>query len=445
MRIEQKRDSLRGWFCCTSDEFGDFREGWLPGFAVVEMLDLKISDSTITFYADPRGVTFMSRPFPLDYKSNAEAMAADTAKYKRWSFNSIAESYDTVHYAGRFYGDSISINNKYYWDGSHTFAKVSEQEVRSRIGKIDYRFVPENTEGEESWIKEGEELDCENVAGAVSEALLEIDMTYYYFQANGEGGKPSYGDCLLRLKKRADGTYKGWYYGNTDDCTPPRTKGCPGFFVKPLENLTVRDGKISFTVTFADTYFLNRPSPVENRTNIFSLDNSMGNAGKHAPCPHFRRVHRHIRHGRYNTRFHGRHTRPQTLRKNHERRSRKPHEQHRHDVRDRQHKPQGVHRRATPHKANAKRNRLRNDRIVCPANKPLPFRTTAPAMRIFFVPIPRPAVRLPPRPAGNATRAAPLTQNRSSGFVKLRAYAWQIALRPAEGVAGYGKAGREDR
>ena len=280
MRIEQKWDSLRGWFCCTSDEFGDFREGWLPGFAVVEMRDLKISDSTITFYADPRGITFLSRPFPLDYKSNAEAMAADTAKYKRWSFNSIAESYDTVHYAGRFYGDSISINNKYYWDGSHTFAKVSEQEVRSRIGKIDYRFVPENTEGEESWIKEGEELDCENVAGAVSEALLEIDMTYYYFQANGEGGEPSYGDCLLRLKKRADGTYKGWYYGNTDDCTPPRTKGCPGFFVKPLENLTVRDGKISFTVTFADTYFLNRPSPVENRTNIFSLDNSMGNA----PC-----------------------------------------------------------------------------------------------------------------------------------------------------------------
>ena len=272
IRIDQKDDSIKGWFYCNSDEFETGRAGYLPGFAVVEMLDLKISDSTITFYADPRGITFLSRPFPLDYKSNAEAMAADTAKYKRWSFNSIAESYDTVHYAGRFYGDSISINNKYYWDGSHTFAKVSEQEVRSRIGKIDYRFVPENTEGEESWIKEGEELDCENVAGAVSEALLEIDMTYYYFQANGEGGEPSYGDCLLRLKKRADGTYKGWYYGNTDDCTPPRTKGFPGFFVKPLENLTVRDGKISFTVTFADTYFLNRPSPIDYRTNIFSLE-----------------------------------------------------------------------------------------------------------------------------------------------------------------------------
>ena len=280
IRIGQKGDSVKGWFYCNSDEFETGRAGYLPGFAVLEMRSLKIHDGTITFYADPRGVTFLSRPFPLGYKSNAEAMAADTAKYKRWTNYSIAESFDTLHYVGRFYGDSISINNKYYWDGSHTFAKVSEQEVRSRIGKIDYRFVPENTEGEESWIKEGEELDCENVAGAVSMALLEIDMTYYYFQANGEGGESSYGDCLLRLKKRADGTYKGWYYGNTDDCTPPRTKGFPGFFVKPLENLTVRDGKISFTVTFADTYFLNRPSPVENRTNIFSLDNSMGNA----PC-----------------------------------------------------------------------------------------------------------------------------------------------------------------
>ena len=35
--------------------------------------------------------------------------------------------------------------------------------------------------------------------------------------------------------------------------------------------------------------------------------------------------------------------------------------------------------------------------------------------------------------------------NRSLGFVELRAYAWQIALRPAEGVAGYGEAGRKDR
>ena len=39
-----------------------------------------------------------------------------------------------------------------------------------------------------------------------------------------------------------------------------------------MENLTVRDGKISFTVTFADTYFLNRPSPIDYRTNIFSLE-----------------------------------------------------------------------------------------------------------------------------------------------------------------------------
>ena len=35
--------------------------------------------------------------------------------------------------------------------------------------------------------------------------------------------------------------------------------------------------------------------------------------------------------------------------------------------------------------------------------------------------------------------------NRSSGFVELRAYARQTALRPAEGIACYGEAGRKDR
>lgn len=280
MRIEQKGDSLRGWFYCTSNEFDDDVEPHLPGFAVLEMRDLKISDSTITFYADPRGVTFLSRPFPLDYKSNAEAMAADTAKYKRWTSYYAVENFDTLHYAGYFFGDEIDLKGKEPTDRCRQFLKTSEQEVRNRVGKVDCRFVPENTYGEETWRKKGLDLSCMDYGTYLTEVLFEIDMTYYYFQANGEGGKPSYGDCLLRIKKLADGTYKGWYYGNTDDCTPPRTKGCPGFFVKPLENLTVRDGKISFTVTFADTYFLNRPSPVENRTNIFSLDNSMGNA----PC-----------------------------------------------------------------------------------------------------------------------------------------------------------------
>lgn len=280
IRIDQKGDSIKGWFYCNSDEFETGRGGYLPGFAVVEMLDLKISDSTITFYADPRGVTFLSRPFPLDYKSNAEAMAADTAKYKLWTNYSIAKNFDTVHYAGYFFGDEIDLKGKDPTAPCRQFLKTSEQEVRSRIGKVDYRFVPENTYGEETWRRKGLDPAELDMATYLSEVLFEIDMTYYYFRANGEGGEPSYGDCLLRLKKRADGTYKGWYYGNTDDCTPPRTKGYPGFFAKAMENLTVRDGKISFTVTFADTPFLNRPSPVENRVNIFSLDNSMGDA----PC-----------------------------------------------------------------------------------------------------------------------------------------------------------------
>ena len=38
-----------------------------------------------------------------------------------------------------------------------------------------------------------------------------------------------------------------------------------------------------------------------------------------------------------------------------------------------------------------------------------------------------------------------LNPKRSLGFVKLRAFAWQIALHTAEGVAGYDEAAREGR
>ena len=41
--------------------------------------------------------------------------------------------------------------------------------------------------------------------------------------------------------------------------------------------------------------------------------------------------------------------------------------------------------------------------------------------------------------------SAAFNPNLSSGFVKLRAYARQIALRLAEGVVGYGEAERKDR
>ena len=42
-------------------------------------------------------------------------------------------------------------------------------------------------------------------------------------------------------------------------------------------------------------------------------------------------------------------------------------------------------------------------------------------------------------------RANCFNPNRSLGFVKLLAYAWQTALRTTEGVARYGEAGRKDR
>ena len=68
----------------------------------------------------------------------------------------------------------------------------------------------------------------------------------------------------------------------------------------------------------------------------------------------------------------------------------------------------------------------------------------------YFLPAPNgvPQIRTNTAAFRNLTARkglSPYNPNRSLGFVKLRAYARHIALRPAEGVAGYGEAGREDR
>lgn len=278
IRIDQKGDSLRGWFYCNSDEFEEERVGHFPGFAVLEMLDLKIKDGRISFRTDRTGVEFLNKPYPLGCTTNAEALATDSGGFKPWSYNPLPDYINkTAGYSGHASADTITLNGIDRLDGKRLFVKVSEQEARNRISNIDMFFLADNTAGKESRTQNSHDPATKLTPEEERSAYDNMAATFYYYTYNDgrfgpeNAGHPSFDDHVIRLETRGE-NIKGWYYGNTDDCTPPRTKGFPGFFVKPLENLTVRDGKISFTVTFADTYFLNRPSPIDYRTNIFSLE-----------------------------------------------------------------------------------------------------------------------------------------------------------------------------
>jgi hypothetical protein len=84
----------RGWYYGTSDEFDTAREGYLPGFFVAPMLDLRLGATDISFTLR-RPVRFFTAPVPLEYRDAARVPAG---RLEEWS---VALTRESVDYAGR--------------------------------------------------------------------------------------------------------------------------------------------------------------------------------------------------------------------------------------------------------------------------------------------------------------------------------------------------------
>lgn len=67
--LEQINDKLVGRYYGTSDDFDDAREGYLPGFYVAEIKDLKISGNNINFKLDVIESDFFVNRISLNIKS----------------------------------------------------------------------------------------------------------------------------------------------------------------------------------------------------------------------------------------------------------------------------------------------------------------------------------------------------------------------------------------
>ena len=83
--LDSLENGVHGWYYGTSDDFDSAREGYLPGFFVAEMEDLRITDDSISFMLRPQAM--FAAPVPLQYRS---AMDIPAETLEKWTGPSLA-------------------------------------------------------------------------------------------------------------------------------------------------------------------------------------------------------------------------------------------------------------------------------------------------------------------------------------------------------------------
>ena len=96
--LDSPDGALRGWYYGTSDEFDTVREGYLPGFFVAELQELRVADDSIAFTL--HAPEMFTAPVPIEYRDAAEVVSR--GDLSRWEGPTLAKrrSYRGVMTAG---------------------------------------------------------------------------------------------------------------------------------------------------------------------------------------------------------------------------------------------------------------------------------------------------------------------------------------------------------
>lgn len=139
IRIEQTGGRVKGTFWVTSDEFASAREGYLPGFTVLEMQCLTICGDSISFLLDSYGCLFFSSPVDVSVGSDKEA---EEKGYQEW-LQSPKMFADSILYVGTISGDTLFLDEtKNRW--SRKFVRMDEEQVKRFDRKVDTELEEEN-------------------------------------------------------------------------------------------------------------------------------------------------------------------------------------------------------------------------------------------------------------------------------------------------------------
>ncbi|MBP6935273.1 MAG: hypothetical protein KBB61_06890 [Paludibacteraceae bacterium] len=104
--LTKSKDKLTGLYYGTSDEFDEAREGYLPGFFVSPMDDLKINGDTISFVLNTNNSDFLTKTVDLKIQSTKEAIGSG---YKNWdnkistnpkTYVGLIKDFETIFFKG---------------------------------------------------------------------------------------------------------------------------------------------------------------------------------------------------------------------------------------------------------------------------------------------------------------------------------------------------------
>lgn len=127
--LQRTGGGWEGRFYGTSDEFCDVREGFQPGFFVLDMQHIRRDGDSISFVLDSRGGTYFSQPVDIGL---ASAEAARAAGYHLW-LQFPDQFADSVCFKGRVLpSGSIELHNTKYdqWGGRpREFVPLSRKKV----------------------------------------------------------------------------------------------------------------------------------------------------------------------------------------------------------------------------------------------------------------------------------------------------------------------------
>jgi hypothetical protein len=142
IELKYKGNTIEGYFWGNSDEFSEAREGYLPGFFVLKMKNVKVKNDSIFFVLNSKNESYFSNSIDISIHTSKAAIKRG---YHLWRQN-FSFFYDSIGYKGTISHDGMMLNKtKYPYLDTHKFIRTSVDKIKMRNRRLSINDEKNNT------------------------------------------------------------------------------------------------------------------------------------------------------------------------------------------------------------------------------------------------------------------------------------------------------------